>query len=94
MPAPAGNGQVIDEHASAVGTAILAALLDRAVATRMLAFVGVLFGHKSLLASLADQFDLGCFVFIPIRSISNGSLLRFFSDRVSSQTHRVSPACM
>ena len=49
MPALAGNGQVIDAHALAVGTAILAAIWHRAVATRMLAFIGVLFGHEASL---------------------------------------------
>ena len=48
MPALASGGWLI-EHALAVGTAILLALGYRAFATRMIALVGVLFGHDSLL---------------------------------------------
>jgi len=52
MPALAGNGQPIDVNAFAVGTAILLALLDRAVATRMGTLFGFLFGRENLLASV------------------------------------------
>ena len=53
MPTLAGNGQPIDVNAFAVGAAILAALWHRAVATRMCALVGFLFGHNPPLALLS-----------------------------------------
>ena len=53
MPALAGNGQPIDVNAFAVGAAILASLWHRAVATRMCALVGFLFGHNLPLALLS-----------------------------------------
>ena len=53
MPALAGIGRVTDAHALAVETAILVAILDRTVASRMLALVGFLFGHDCLLSCAA-----------------------------------------
>jgi hypothetical protein len=43
--------------------------------------------HGKQLQKLLGQFELGRSRLISIRSISNDSVLRFFSDRVSSQIH-------